>query len=69
MLATFSRLHPDVVRHGIGLVDGDVGVAPSGKLLMVLKFIEADGKIVEIEAIADRDRLRQIDLAVLDEGD
>jgi hypothetical protein len=49
------------------LIDGEVGVvvAPRGKLLMVLKFTVADGKIVEMEAIADRDRLRQLDLAVL----
>src|SRR5438876_1193351 len=49
------------------LIDGEVGVivAPRGKLLMVLKFTVAAGKIVEMEAIADRDRLRQIDLAVL----
>jgi hypothetical protein len=50
------------------LVDGEVGlvIAPRGKLLMVLKFRVADGKIVEMEAIGDRDRLRQLDLAVLD---
>jgi RNA polymerase sigma-70 factor (ECF subfamily) len=50
------------------LVDGEVGVvvAPRGKLLMILKFTVANGKIVEMEAIADRDRLRQLDLAVLD---
>ena len=49
------------------LIDGEVGVvvAPRGRLLMVLKFTVADGKIVEMEAIADRDRLRQLDLAVL----
>src|SRR6266571_6889744 len=49
------------------LIDGEVGVvvAPRGKLLMVLKFTVADGKIVQMEAIADRDRLRQLDLAVL----
>jgi RNA polymerase sigma-70 factor (ECF subfamily) len=40
-------------------------VAPRGKLLMVLKFTVADGKIVEMEAIADRDRLHQLDLAVI----
>jgi len=47
-------------------IDGEVGVvvAPRGRLLMVLKFT-VDGKIVEMEAIADRDRLRQLDLAVL----
>jgi hypothetical protein len=33
---------------------------------MVLKFTVADGKIVEMEAIADRVRLRQLDLAVPD---
>jgi RNA polymerase sigma factor (sigma-70 family) len=50
------------------LVDGEVGVvvAPRGKLLMILKFTVADGRIVEMEAIADRERLRQLDLAVLD---
>jgi RNA polymerase sigma-70 factor (ECF subfamily) len=48
-------------------IDGEVGVvvAPRGRLLMVLKFTVVDGKIVETEAIADRDRLRQLDLAVL----
>jgi RNA polymerase sigma factor (sigma-70 family) len=50
------------------LVDGEVGlvIAPRGKLLMVVKFRVADGKIVDMEAIGDRDRLRQLDLAVLD---
>jgi RNA polymerase sigma-70 factor (ECF subfamily) len=50
------------------LVDGEVGVviAPRGKLLMVLKFTISDGKITEMEAIGDRDRLRQLDLAVID---
>jgi len=32
---------------------------------MVLKFTVADGKIAAMEAIGDRDRLRQLDLAVL----
>jgi len=50
------------------LIDGEVGivVAPRGKLLMVLKITAADGKIVEMEAIADPGRLRQLDLSVLD---
>jgi hypothetical protein len=43
----------------------DVVAAPRGKLLMVLEFTVVDGRIAEMEAIADRDRLRQIDLAVL----
>lgn len=49
------------------LVDGEVGVvvAPRGRLLMVLRFMIRDGKIVEIDAIADPARLRQLDLTVL----
>jgi RNA polymerase sigma-70 factor (ECF subfamily) len=51
------------------LVNGAVGVAvaPRGRLLMVLRFTIMGGKIVEIEAIADPRRLRQLDLAVLGE--
>jgi RNA polymerase sigma-70 factor (ECF subfamily) len=51
------------------LVDGAVGVvvAPRGRLMMVLRFTIARGKIVEIEAVADPERLRQIDLAVLND--
>jgi RNA polymerase sigma-70 factor (ECF subfamily) len=50
------------------LVNGAVGVvvAPAGRLLMVLNFTMRAGKIVEIEAIGDPERLRQLDLAVLD---
>ncbi len=49
------------------LVNGAVGVvvAPRGKLLMVLRFTITRGKIVEIDAVADPERLRQLDLAVL----
>jgi RNA polymerase sigma factor (sigma-70 family) len=49
------------------LVNGAVGVivAPRGRLLMVLDFTIADGKIVAIDAIADPERLRQLDLAML----
>lgn len=48
-------------------IDGEVGVvvAPRGKLLLVLKFTVAHGKIVEMEAIGDRTRLRQLDLTVI----
>ena len=49
------------------LVNGAVGVivAPRGRLLMVLDFTVKDGKIVAIDAIADPERLRQLDLAML----
>ena len=43
-----------------------VVVAPRGRLLMVLSFTIAHGKIVAIDAIADPARLRRLDLAVLD---
>jgi RNA polymerase sigma factor (sigma-70 family) len=49
------------------LVDGAVGVvvAPRGRLLMVLRFTLAGGKIVAIDTVADPERLRQLDLAML----
>jgi len=49
------------------LVNGAVGVivAPRGRLLIVLDFTIRDGKIVAIDAIADPERLRQLDLAML----
>jgi RNA polymerase sigma factor (sigma-70 family) len=51
------------------LVNGEVGVvvAPRGRLLMVLGFTIIDGKIVEIDAIGDPERLSQLDLALLDD--
>jgi RNA polymerase sigma-70 factor (ECF subfamily) len=51
------------------LVNGSVGVvvAPRGRLLMILDFTIRDGKIVAIDAIADPERVRQLDLAVLDQ--
>jgi RNA polymerase sigma factor (sigma-70 family) len=51
------------------LVNGAVGVvvAPRGRLLMVLVFAIRGGKIGEIDAIADPARLRQLDLAVLND--
>jgi RNA polymerase sigma-70 factor (ECF subfamily) len=51
------------------LMDGVVGavVAPRGRLLLVLDFAIANGKIVGIDAVADPERLRAIDLSALDE--
>ena len=49
------------------LVNGSVGVvvAPRGRLLMVLQFTIVNGKVAEIDAIADPPRLRSLDLATL----
>lgn len=51
------------------LVDGAVGLvmAPHGRLFRALRFTITQGKIVEVDVIADPERLRQLDLAVLDE--
>ncbi len=50
------------------LVNGAVGiiVAPRGRLFVVLRLTIARGKIVAIDAVADPDHLRQLNLAVLD---
>ena len=62
---TFARLSPFVRP---ALVNGAAGVvvAPRGKPFSVMGFTVAGGKIVEIDAITDPERLRALDLAVLD---
>ena len=51
------------------LVNGSVGavVAPRGRLLLVLSFTIANGKIAAIETTADPERLGEMDLAILGE--
>jgi RNA polymerase sigma factor (sigma-70 family) len=51
------------------LVNGSVGivVAHHGRLSLVLNLTITRGKIVEINVVADPARLRQLDLAVLDD--
>ncbi len=51
----------------VALVDGAPGVvvAPHGKLLLVLRAKITNGRIVEVEAIADPQRLAELELAVL----
>jgi RNA polymerase sigma factor (sigma-70 family) len=63
---TYARLSPFVRP---ALVNGAAGVvvAPHGRPLSVMGFTVAGGKIVEIDAIADPERLRRLDLAVLDD--
>ena len=50
------------------LVDGAVGVviAPRGRLLMVIRFTVRDGRAVEMEAIANKDRLASMEIAALE---
>src|SRR6185312_5506976 len=51
------------------LVDGVAAaiVAPHGHLFLVLNFTIENDRIVEIKAVADPARLRQLHLAVLDD--
>jgi hypothetical protein len=49
-------------------VNGDAGAAwvRGGKVLVAFGFTFTDGKIVDIELIADRESLQKLDLALLD---
>jgi RNA polymerase sigma factor (sigma-70 family) len=62
----FGRLHPFVRP---ALVNGIAGVvvAPHRRPFSVMAFTVRGGRIVEIDVLADPDRLRQLDLAVLDD--
>ncbi|HEU5440325.1 MAG TPA: sigma-70 family RNA polymerase sigma factor [Ktedonobacterales bacterium] len=53
------------------LVNGAVGavVVLRGRLFLTLAITVKDGKIVEISAVADPERLRQLTLAILPDGD
>lgn len=63
---TFARLSPHVRP---ALVNGAAGVvvAPDGRLFSVMGFTVAGGRIVEIDALSDPQRLQRLDLAVLDD--
>ncbi len=63
---TFARLAPFVRP---ALVNGAAGVVvgPRGEPFSVMGFTVVGGKVVEIDAIADPERLRELDLTVLDE--
>src|SRR6185503_9713677 len=51
----------------IALINGSVGLiqAPRGQLARVVTFTFANGKVTQVEAIADPARLREFELAVL----
>ena len=63
---TFSRLSPFIRR---ALVNGVAGVvvAPRGRPFAVMGFTVGGGKIVEIDVLADPERLGRLDLAVLED--
>jgi RNA polymerase sigma-70 factor (ECF subfamily) len=51
------------------LVNGAAGfvVAPEGRLFAVAGFTVAEGRIVEIDLLADPERLRDLELDILDD--
>lgn len=50
------------------LINGIAGVvvAPAGRPVSIMAFVVRRGKIVAIDALADRERLRHLDLTALD---
>jgi RNA polymerase sigma factor (sigma-70 family) len=62
----FTQLSPFVRPAVINGVAGVV-VAPAGRPVSIMAFTVRGGRIVEIHAIADPERLRQLDLPVLDD--
>ena len=61
--ATYAKLHPFVRP---ALVNGAAGavVAPRGRVLSVMAFTVTNGKIVQIDALLDPERLAQLDLGM-----
>ncbi len=58
-----AQLHPALVNGAAGVV-----ITVGGRPFAVMGFTVADGKIVEIDAIADPERVRRIAAAVLTDG-
>jgi RNA polymerase sigma factor (sigma-70 family) len=58
-----AQLRPAVVNGAAGVV-----VSVGGRPFAVMGFVVAEGKVVEIDAIADPERVRRIAAAVLTEG-
>ena len=61
--ATYSSLYPFVIP---ALVNGATGavVAPRGRLFSVMGFTVTDGRITQIDARVDPERLRPLDLRI-----
>ena len=64
--ATFSKLG---LSNQVVLVNGNVGVVsrlPDGRVLSVIGFTIAGGKVVEMDILADPERLSRIDLSAIE---
>src|SRR5688572_23850651 len=64
--ATFSKVR---LSNQVVLVNGNIGVVarlPDGRLLSVIGFSIAGGKIVEMDILADPERLSRLDLSAIE---
>jgi RNA polymerase sigma-70 factor (ECF subfamily) len=64
--ATFSKLG---LSNQVVLVNGNIGLVsrlPDGRLLSVIGFTIAGGKVVEMDILADPDRLSRLDLSAIE---
>src|SRR5437588_320605 len=64
--AAFSKLG---LSNQVVLVNGNIGVVsrlPDGRVLSVIGFTIAGGKVVEMDILADPDRLRRLDLSAIE---
>jgi len=64
--AAFSKLG---LSNHVVLVNGNIGVVarlPDGRLLSVIGFTIAGGKVVEMDILADPDRLTRLDLSAIE---
>ena len=64
--ATFSKLG---LSNQLVLVNGNIGVVSrshDGRLFSVIGFTIAGGKVVEMDILADPERLSRLDLSALD---
>ena len=67
-VARGAKMASRLAQHSeLALIDGDVGIvsAPAGVLQVVLTLTIKDRRVVAIDVIADKDRLRRLELAVL----
>ncbi len=64
--ATFSKLG---LSNQVVLVNGNIGLVsrlPDGRVLSVIGFTIAGGKVVEMDILADPDRLSRLDLSAIE---
>src|SRR5215510_11621166 len=64
--AAFSKM---ALSNQVVLVNGDIGLVcrlPDGRLFSVIGFTIADGRVVEMDILADPDRLSRLDLSAVE---